>query len=365
MITALVYIFIIIVIYMLLDVLIYVASANGPGSLITDLNALYGNEDPETARQTTTEILEKIKDWNDNERKTEYKCAYVATRFGKLLERLAEKWKDEWPEEEVEEITAIASEMSKATTTYFHTLARAILIAIMLALCIRTFVIQAFKIPSGSMIPTLYVGDQLLVTKFTYGIKIPYTDKKILDIRKPKHGDIVVFKPPKSVLSSWMDHEIRIPFTDIILYQWKSQVDFIKRIVGLPGDKVELKDGVLHINDKPMELKPSGRFEYEKANSSYVRNVHSWEFTEIINEKPHKVLYDSNSLDNEDWGPYYIGEGEFFAMGDNRDDSSDSRVWTSDAARIEDIRGKALIIHFSWDSIRGRPRFDRMGDILK
>jgi len=364
-ITALIYIIVAIGIYVLIDIVIYVASGQGPRLLTEVVDRACKASDAQNAKEIAADFLEKLRDWNENKRKMEYKCVWVASRYAKALDSLKSRWASDWPVELVEEVDSLAEQMHDAVPQYFNSLFRAFAIAIILALCIRALIIQAFKIPSGSMIPTLYVGDQLLVTKFTYGVKLPFSGKRLLDFRKPRLGDIVVFKPPKSVMSSWVEHELRLPFSNRVLYKWKSQVDFIKRIVGLPGNKVEVKDGVLHVNDRPMPLVPEKEFEYERANSAFVRNVHSYLYIESIDGRPHTVLYESNNLEDEDWGPYFVDEGEFFAMGDNRDDSADSRTWTSDPAQIKNIRGKAFIIHFSWDSIHGRPRFNRMGRIIR
>ena len=365
MITALIYIAVIIVVYMVVDISIYFGSGQGPKAIIEAIILARGEPDLEKAREMATAAVERLENWNEKERKMEYKSAWAASRLAKALVLLKKRFEQSWTPEYVAEVDALAANLERAIPKYIETLTRAIFIAVILALLIRGVVIQAFKIPSGSMIPTLEVGDQLLVTKFTYGIRLPFSSKRILDFRKPQHGDIVVFKPPRSVMSSWVEHEVRIPFTDHVLYRWSSQVDFIKRIVGLPGDKVEIKNGTLYINDKAMPLVADGKFEYERANLSYVRNVQAWLFTEYIDGRPHKVLYSSDKLEDENYGPYYVGPGEFFAMGDNRDDSADSRTWTSDPAHIEDIRGKALIIHFSWDPARNRPRFGRMGHLIR
>jgi len=185
--------------------------------------------------------------------------------------------------------------------------AEAIAIAVVLALFIRTFVVQAFKIPSGSMKPTLLVGDHILVNKFIYGIKIPFTDKTIIKLGKPKRGDVVVFK-----------------------YPLDTKKDYIKRVVGLPGDKVKLVNKQLFINDRVMD-------------------------------DPHASYSVYGNLRN--FGPVTVPAHHLFVMGDNRDESSDSRVWgfVPDAY----LKGKAFLIYWSWDSRDFGVRWSRLGDIVR
>ena len=180
----------------------------------------------------------------------------------------------------------------------FREYTEAIIIAILLALFIRTFVIQAFKIPSGSMLPTLQIGDHLLVNKFIYGIRVPFTGKKLVPIKDPKHGDIIVFRYPKD-----------------------RSTDYIKRVVGVSGDKVLIKNKKLFINDRAVE-DPHAHF-----------------------TSPTILPASKNPKDN--FGPISVPKGKLFVMGDNRDNSSDSRFWGY--VDSTDVLGKALIIYWSWD----------------
>ena len=198
----------------------------------------------------------------------------------------------------------------------------AIVVAILLALCIRTFVVQAFKIPSGSMLPTLQVGDHLLVNKFIYGIKIPFTGKVLLPWKTPVRGDVVVFRYPKD-----------------------RDVDYIKRVVGVAGDKVEISNKKLKIND------------------AEVVDLHA-HFSSSAELSP-----DTSPRDN--FGPVTVPVGKIFVMGDNRDNSYDSRFWGFvDQA---DILGKAFILYWSWDidtsflsaSRVMSIRWNRIGDIIQ
>lgn len=192
--------------------------------------------------------------------------------------------------------------------------AEAILTALLLALIIRAFVIQAFKIPSGSMVPTLLVGDHILVNKFVYGVKLPGMEKKVFVISKPGRGDIVVFRYPEN-----------------------PDRDFIKRIVAREGDMIESKDKTIYINQEPVE-------------ESYIRHTDD-------SIKP------SQSEPRDNFGPIVVPKGKYFVMGDNRDQSYDSRFWGF--VDENKIKGKALIIYWSWDKQKKFPRFQRLGRLVK
>ncbi len=204
----------------------------------------------------------------------------------------------------------------------------AILIALFLALLIRAFVIQAFKIPSGSMLPTLNIGDHLLVNKFIYGVRLPSTDERFFIIRQPKRGDIIVFSFPKngeeckSLLknlayrfkNSWDNKDPSYLFKDYCR-------DFIKRVIGIGGDKIEIRNRIVYVNDTPLA-------------EPYV--VHSGRITAHGTEGPGDTLH-----------PITVPRGKFFVMGDNREESYDSRFWGF--VDMRDIKGKSLIIYWSWD----------------
>jgi signal peptidase I len=174
----------------------------------------------------------------------------------------------------------------------FREYAEAAAIAILLALFIRAFVVQAFKIPSGSMEPTLLVGDHILVNKFLYGVKLPYLQTTLIPISTPARGDIIVF-----------------------IYPEDKSKDFIKRVIGIPGDRVQMQDKEILINGKPFDDK-YGVYD-ERAGST-----------------------------SRSFGPVVVPKDHYFVMGDNRDHSMDSRYWgfvPSDA-----VKGKAFIIYWSW-----------------
>lgn len=191
--------------------------------------------------------------------------------------------------------------------------AEAIITAIVLALIIRAFVVQAFKIPSGSMLETLQIGDHLLVNKFIFGLDLPFTDKKIFAIRAPEHGDIVVFK-----------------------YPGDPRRDFIKRVIASGGQTVEGRDRLIYVDG-------------ELVSEPYVKHT----ATTILSA-------DASKRDN--FGPIRVPEGKVFVMGDNRENSHDSRFWGF--VDYEAIRGKAFIIYWSQDGGILNPRWGRIGDLL-
>jgi signal peptidase I len=187
----------------------------------------------------------------------------------------------------------------------------AIIIALILALFIRTFIIHPFKIPSRSMVPTLVVGDHILVCKFYYGIRIPFINKVIWRFKDPKRGDVIVFIYPKD-----------------------RKKNFIKRLIGLPGDKIEIKGKTVYINDKP----------YVDSHAYY------------CDER----IFSEDVFPRDNFGPLTIPRDKYFVMGDNRDASSDSRFWGF--VDRDDILGKALIIYWSWEGVS--IKWSRIGDLI-
>jgi signal peptidase I len=179
--------------------------------------------------------------------------------------------------------------------------AEAIVTALILALLIRAYVVQAFKIPTASMVDTLLVGDHILVNKFIYGLRIPFSDERFVVFKEPQRGDIVVFKYPED-----------------------PKRDFIKRIVAVGGDVIEARDKVLYLNGSPLE-------------ESFVS--HRDEDIKLREFEP-----------RDNFGPIVVPKEKFFVMGDNRDYSYDSRYWGF--VDFEEIKGKALIIYWSWDSTK-------------
>lgn len=191
----------------------------------------------------------------------------------------------------------------------------AVLIAIVIAMFIRTFIIQAFKIPSGSMLETLQIGDQILVNKFIYGVKIPFTNgKTLIPVKDPERNDIVVFVYPED-----------------------PSKDFIKRVVAVAGDTLEIIDKQLYVNDKPVT---------GEAHAVY---------------KEDRII-PGNFSTRDNLKKITIPEHKLFVMGDNRDNSHDSRFWGF--VDLSEIKGEAFMIYWSWNKEDFGVRWKRLGNLL-
>ena len=202
----------------------------------------------------------------------------------------------------------------------------------LVVLLLRSFLVEPFRIPSGSMVPTLLVGDFILVNKFDYGIRLPAINKKIIKIGDPKRGDIVVFRYPVD------------PSTP-----------FIKRIIGIPGDKVEYRNHELFLNDAPVPTEDGGTFIGVKSATQHTG------FSRLVEQlpgHPHDIIIAPNT-EGYNWSGT-VPEGSYFVMGDNRDNSRDSRFWGF--VPDENLVGKAFMIWMNWDH---GPDLGRIGTFLK
>jgi signal peptidase I len=198
-------------------------------------------------------------------------------------------------------------------------------IAIFIVMFLRSSIIEPYKIPSGSMIPTLFIGDQIFVNKFAYGLKVPFTeyflDKPMFITQQqvPNRGDVIVFKYPRD-----------------------ESLNYIKRVVGLPGDTIAIRDKILYINNKPISEQPlSSPSLMEGVENDYDRSVLSL-FTEDLMGVKHPALHDTKSLMGSDFGPIVVPPNRLFCMGDNRDRSSDSRAWGF--VPIDNVKGRAMFV---------------------
>jgi signal peptidase I len=191
-----------------------------------------------------------------------------------------------------------------------------IVIAVLVAIFVRTFVVQAFRIPSGSMEPTLLVGDYILVNKFIYGIVIPYTHIRLFPYHKPHRGDVVVF-----------------------IYPVNPAQDFVKRVIGTEGEKVQIIQNRIYVNDRLIS-DPWGHFTY-KWPAEYLQMM-------------------------ENFGPVVVPKDSLFVLGDNRENSDDSRFWGF--VPLHDVLGKSFIVYFSWNKgaadLWDKVRWSRLGRLI-
>ncbi|MDD2658099.1 MAG: signal peptidase I [Methylococcales bacterium] len=212
--------------------------------------------------------------------------------------------------------------------------ARSFFPIVLIVLLLRSFVAEPFRIPSGSMMPTLLVGDFILVNKFTYGIRLPVINKKVIELNEPKRGDIVVFRYPKD-----------------------PAVDYIKRIVGVPGDKIVYHNKQLTINGVPAKQVSLGRYQGVGQGEDMTG---AEELQEDLTGIEHDILI-RNGVPTVEFA-YVVPEGNYFAMGDNRDNSNDSRYWGP--VPEANLVGKAFFIWMSWDWQNKGIGFDRIGTVL-
>jgi signal peptidase I len=208
-------------------------------------------------------------------------------------------------------LTEETSQPKRKSTIREYT--EAIIIALLLALFIRTFVVQAFKIPSGSMLDTLLIGDHILVNKFLYGIKNPFSGNTWIPVKKPERGDIVVFK-----------------------YPLNPKQDYIKRVIGVEGDQIEIKDKKVFVNGEP----------HDESYAIFLDN---------------KIL-PPGEQNRDNMEPKTVPANSLFVMGDNRDNSYDSRFWNF--VDLKAVKGKAFIFYWSWDKKNFAVRWSRIGSLV-
>ena len=199
---------------------------------------------------------------------------------------------------------------------------------LLLVFVIRSFIIEPFKIPSGSMMPTLIAGDFIVVNKFTYGIRLPVWNKTLINLGKPSRGDIFVFHYPKD-----------------------SSIDYIKRVIGLPGDEIRYENKELFINGEVVNKIFHEKYSYAFNDSDM---MYAKEFIETLGDSKHSILV--HDIPSKDY-KFNVPEGHYFAMGDNRDNSSDSRVWGFVPDEL--LVGKAFFIWLNFS------KFNRIGTWLK
>jgi signal peptidase I len=201
--------------------------------------------------------------------------------------------------------------------------AKAFFPVILLVFLLRSFVIEPFRIPSGSMLPSLNIGDFILVDKFSYGVRLPVINEKVVDTGLPERGEVMVFRYP---------HD--------------TSINFIKRVVGIPGDAIRYEDKQIFVNDQPVPIRPVGEYELVQSPS---RSTTVLKLEEDLGDDVHGVLHDPDRRSRA--MQVTVPDGQYFVMGDNRDHSNDSRFWGF--VPEENIVGRAFFIWFSWDSANG------------
>ena len=209
---------------------------------------------------------------------------------------------------------------------YLVELSRSFFPVLAIVLVLRSFLVEPFQIPSGSMLPTLEVGDFILVNKYAYGLRLPVAGTKILEVDDPERGDVVVFRFPED-----------------------GTTNYIKRVVGVPGDLIRYQDHQLFINGEPVP-------------TNFVARLPPVEMLrEQLGDTEHLIFHTMGRTGNGGEGEWLIGEDEYFVMGDNRDNSNDSRYWG--VVPDDMIVGKAFAIWMHWQSLTSLPSFDRVGSI--
>ncbi|MFK8028542.1 MAG: signal peptidase I [Gammaproteobacteria bacterium] len=206
---------------------------------------------------------------------------------------------------------------------------------LLIVLILRSFIAEPFRIPSGSMMPTLLHGDFILVNKFTYGIRLPVLHNKVWANKLPQRGDVTVFRYPKN-----------------------PSLDYIKRVIGLPGDRLEYRDKTIYVNGEVVEQVDLGTY-IGKGRDSVMSG--SNKRLEDLNPAKHDILINDRrgSIDNS----WTVPDGHYFVMGDNRDNSNDSRVWGM--VPEENLVGRAFMIWMNWDISEGQFDFRRIGKKIK
>jgi signal peptidase I len=233
------------------------------------------------------------------------------------------QWREEDSAEAAQYRAAVAESASEPVVVEY---ARSFFPVLLVVFVLRSFLVEPFQIPSSSMVPTLQVGDYILVNKYTYGIRLPVVRTKVMSLNEPQRGDVMVFFPPHM-----------------------NDTYFIKRVVGLPGDTVTYRNKALYVNGERVEREALG--EFPEGSSRFEVGL------EQLGEANHLMQVDA-MRPSRDFS-LVVKPGHYFMMGDNRDNSSDSRIWGQ--VPEKDIVGKAFAVWMHWDSLFSIPSFSRVG----
>ncbi len=213
--------------------------------------------------------------------------------------------------------------------------ARAFFPVILFVFLLRSFLVEPFRIPSGSMMPGLLAGDFILVNKYTYGLRLPVINRKVMDLSAPKRGDVMVFRFPAD-----------------------PAVNYIKRVIGLPGDRIVYRDKQLFINDQPTSQALIGDYAYTESGG---HPLFARRLKERIGEMEHDILLSEGAVSGT--LEFSVPAGHYFVMGDNRDRSNDSRYWGT--VPEANVVGRAFLIWFSWDMVDGGVSWNRIGSTIQ
>ncbi|MGF1547402.1 MAG: signal peptidase I [Thiotrichales bacterium] len=228
---------------------------------------------------------------------------------------------------------AVETDVREAREPWFVEYSKSFFPVLVIVLLLRAFVAEPFRIPSGSMMPTLLVGDFILVNKFSYGIRLPVSHQRVVDLGLPKRGDVAVFRYPKD-----------------------PDLDYIKRVIGLPGDRIGYFGKQIFVNGAPVVQVQLGDYSDGGVHAPG-QNVR---LEEDLMSLRHEILVNPRRPSIE--GEYIVPKGHFFVMGDNRDNSNDSRFWGF--VPEENLVGKAILIWMNWDFSRNSIDFNRIGRMI-
>lgn len=295
---------------------------------LAEAKKLYKRGKKHLTSERREEVEKAINELADSLKNTDYSCKPAHDNLNQIVQKY----------------------LKFARKSSFREVVESLLFAFAFALVLRTFFIEPYKIPTRSMVPTLLEGDQLFVTKLSYGIRLPFLNDYVVRFSDPQRGDVIVFAFPNDEAAT---HLARTNSNCMQIESLAEEKDYIKRIIGLEGDTIEVIDQKIHVNGVPVSQQPF----YERTVSDYLFLSDSrrefWNH-EIQGDTTHTTI--THQLPSNHFGPIKVQPGHVFVMGDNRDNSADSRCWGQ--VPVSNIKGRAQIIW--WSSGHFAPRWERM-----
>ncbi len=295
---------------------------------LNEARKLYKRAHKKLSKERQDEVTKAITGLENILKQSDYSCQKELASFKKVID----------------------ARLGFARKSSMRELVESLLIALAVALVLRTFFVEPYKIPTRSMVPTLLEGDQLFVTKLSYGLRLPFIDRYVAHFSEPERGDVIVFAFPREDAIKYLAS------TNSKCLQEESLVgekDYIKRIIGLEGDVVEVKNQVVFVNGEPIAKMPF----YQRTAYDYLfltdRRLETWDKEKHGN---HTYQTISHEMPDKQFGPITVAPGHVFVMGDNRDNSADSRCWGQ--VPKDNIKGRAQIIW--WSSGSTGTRWERM-----